>query len=81
MKIDRENETKMKRLIAAIFGELSSTKLYNNLINFTSLTRSPLLICRGDEDLMKPHYKARMSSIYNDVINMVITLLVAWKVV
>ena len=73
MKIDGENQTKMKRLI--------STKLYNNLIKFTSLTCSPLLICRGDEDLMKLHYKARMSCIYNDMINMVITLLVAWKVV
>jgi hypothetical protein len=81
MKIDRENETKMKRLINIIFGELPSTKLYNNLINFTSLTCFPLLICRGDEDLMKLHYKARMSCIYNDMINMVITLLVAWKVV
>jgi hypothetical protein len=47
----------------------------------TSLTCSPLLICHGDEDLMKLHYKARMSCIYNDMINMVITLLVAWKAV
>jgi hypothetical protein len=37
MKIDKDNQTKMKRLITAIFGKIPSTKLYNNLIKLTLL--------------------------------------------